>query len=84
MKYSGELIKPISRSALGPLATPERLEQERKEIIELKTRKMMLLAEAHGIPFGDWFALALALADAHVPGFKVVPKAGRNEVPSKT
>ena len=39
--------------------------------------KLPDLFKAHEVPKGNWMALALALAKAHVPGFKVVKRAGR-------
>ncbi len=39
--------------------------------------KLPLLAEAHGVRHGDWFALVVSLARTHVPGFKLVEPAGR-------
>lgn len=77
MKYTGKLAKPIVRRRVGLLMTDEQLASiDRAEFAELFS-KLPLLAEAHGVSHGDWFALAVSLARAHVPGFKFVEPAGR-------
>lgn len=77
MKYSKELTTPIKRKRMGLLADDEIFQLEAKRIVDEMFAKLPALATAHGVPANDWFALALALAKEHVPGFKVVNPAGR-------
>ena len=77
MKYASELKKPVVRKIPGLLWTDEQRLELIKEQIREQLKKMPLLAKAHGVPEGDWFALAFELAKAHVPGFKLVRSAGR-------
>jgi hypothetical protein len=88
-RYLGELPIPIIRPAAPTFegaVTPARVEEfwrdyenherEAERFIEQKLlQKMTLLCEHHGIgDQQDMSALALALAIAHVPGFKIVPE----------
>jgi hypothetical protein len=93
-RYVGELATAIIRPdppTFEGAVTPERVdrfwhdydayESKTERLIEKKlSQKMMLLMEHYGISDPkDFAALALALAFAHVPGFKIVP-----EVKAKT
>jgi hypothetical protein len=88
-RYSGELAAPIVRPAppaFEGAVTDQRVEKfwrdyskhERKaeQIIKQKLlQKITLLMEYYGIrDQNDMPSLALALASAHVPGFKVIPE----------
>ena len=77
MKYTGKLSKPIPRKRFGLLASEDDYKAEARSLTDEMFARLPLLAEAHGVPSGDWFALALALAKEHVPGFNVVNPAGR-------
>lgn len=77
MKYTGKLAKPIVRRRLGVLSTEESVREAATKEANEMLEKLPLLAEAHGVAPGDWFALAVSLAKTHVPGFKVVQPAGR-------
>lgn len=76
MKYTGTLNKPITKRRLSLLALyPLRDEYQRQTDEALS--KLPDLFAAHDVQNGNWPALALALARAHVPGFKIVEPAGR-------
>lgn len=77
MKYAGKLSKPIVRRRVGLLASDEQRAAAVNAQVDELLSKLPLLAEAHGVRHGDWFALAVSLARAHVPGFKLVEPAGR-------
>jgi hypothetical protein len=77
VKYKGRLSKPIVRRRVGPLASDEQRAAAVNAQVDELLSKLPLLADAHGVRHGDWFALAVSLARAHVPGFKIVEPAGR-------
>lgn len=79
MKYSGRLSEPVVKARLGPLADDSAVQNESTRIAGELVKKMPLLFEAHGIEEGNYAALAMALATAHVPGFKIIQPAGRPE-----
>lgn len=74
MKYKGQLNEPVVRKRLGLLATDKQHEDAASQLVNELVQKMPMLAEAHGVAAGDWFGLAFELAQAHVPGFKVVER----------
>ncbi len=82
-EYTGELLKPIPKRGPGLIASvsEERWQAALNDAVldqmVVTLRKLSLLAEAHHVKPGDWLGLTLALARAHVPGFKVVGKGGR-------
>jgi|GEM_PF-2237069 len=77
MKYSGRLSKTIAQRRIGILESEDVYQTEAKRITDEIFSKFPELFVAHGVPDGNWFLLALELAKAHVPGFKVVKPAGR-------
>jgi len=77
MKYTGRLKKPIVRRPFGILASEEYVRAAVKAEVEEMFSKFDDLFVAFALQNDDWFALALALAKAHVPGFKIVAPAGR-------
>ena len=79
MKYTGDLSKPIVRARLVPLATDAEIGQESGRLASALADKMPLLFAAYGIEVGNYAALAMALATAHVPGFNVIAPAGRSK-----
>lgn len=70
-KYSGQLITQFPPSKLGPLATEEAIKAEEAQRLLAKFKKMDLLFDAHRVRPHDWMGLCFALAEAHVPGFRV-------------
>ena len=93
-RYVGELAVPIIRPdppTFEGAVTRERVQKfwrdhrkhERKaeQLIKQKiSQKMTLLMKYYGISDpNDMSALALALAFAHVPGFKIVPETDQNQ-----
>lgn len=77
MKYKGSLSKTIAQKRIGSLAGEDAYIAEAKRTTDEMFSKLPDLFKAHQVTEGDWVALALALAKAHVPGFKVVRPAGR-------
>jgi hypothetical protein len=71
MKYTNQLAKPIKEKRLPMLATDSDFETEAGRITAEKFAKLPDLCAAHGVIYGDWLSLALALATEHVRGFKV-------------
>ena len=65
------------RRRVGLLATDEQVAAAVNAQVDELLSKLPLLAEAHGVRHGDWFALVVSLARTHVPGFKLVEPAGR-------
>lgn len=70
-EYKGDLLKPIRPSSLGLLSTSDDELDEQQRIEAERTRRMGLLFDAHGIRAGDWSRLCFALAEAHLPGFRI-------------
>lgn len=79
-RYLGLLGQPIVANHIPGLLADDARHIESARQVGLMLEKLPLLAEAHGVANGDWFALVLALAREHVPGFKVVAKGGRSEL----
>lgn len=77
MKYTGTLKKPVTRKRMGLLQGEDVYQAEAKRIADETFAKFPELFKAHDVPEGNWLALAVALAQAHVPGFKVVKPPGR-------
>lgn len=77
MKYTGDLGDPIASTRLGLFSSEEDAEREAHRIVAKKAEKIPALFQVHGVEVGDWPSLALALANAHVPGFRVGAPAGR-------
>jgi hypothetical protein len=77
MKYTDKLNKPITRKRSGLLDGEDAYQAEAKRFADEMIAKLPDLFKAHEVPEGNWVALALALAKAHVPGFKVINPAGR-------
>lgn len=77
MKYTGSLSKTIARKRIGVFASEDAYIAEAKRTTDEMFSKLPDLFKAHQVTEGDWVALVLALAKAHVPGFKVVNPAGR-------
>ena len=77
MKYTGSLSKTIAQKRIGIFAGEDGYIAEAKRTTDEMFSKLPDLFKAHQVTEGDWVALALALAKAHVPGFKVVKPAGR-------
>jgi hypothetical protein len=76
MKYIGPLATPITRAPSAWFdAIFERSDAESEGLII--EEKLKLLFAHYQLQVGDWSGLAMALAQAHVPGFKVIKKAGR-------
>lgn len=78
MKYTGKLGKPIVRRRIGLLEPMTAYEDDANRIASEMFAKLPDLFAAHDIQDGDWVALSVALAKAHVPGFKVCAPVGRN------
>lgn len=76
-KYTGSLGKTIAQKRIGVFAGEDAYLAEAKRTTDEMFSKLPDLFKAHQVTEGDWVALALALAKAHVPGFKVVKPAGR-------
>ncbi|MBA3774000.1 MAG: hypothetical protein H0X13_16365 [Ramlibacter sp.] len=78
MKYTGRLGKPITRRPIGGLLN---LDESIRTAIEAEANEMWAklpdLFAAHAVRENDWCGLALALAKAHVTGFKVADPPGR-------
>lgn len=68
MQYEGELKKAVVRKRLGLLSDTN---AEAERITVEVFSKLPALFDAHGVQPGDWMALAIELAKAHVPGFQV-------------
>jgi hypothetical protein len=79
MKYTGRLAKPVTRSPQHLLLADALLEQNEHghRATTEALAKLPDLFAAHGQDDGDWIGLALSLAFAHVPGFKMVDPPGR-------
>lgn len=77
MKYTGTLNKGITRRRIGLLADSDAPQIEGKRITDEMFAKLPELFKAHGVELNNWPALALALAQEYVPGFKVINPAGR-------
>ena len=75
--YTGRLGKTIARRKMGLLADEADFIAEANRITDEMYSKLPDLFYAHGVEAGNWKALGLALAKAHVPGFKVADPAGR-------
>lgn len=78
MKYEGPLKRRIPGKRFGLLAGDEEYVSDAARIADAQLAKLPALFQAHGVPFGEWHLLALELAIAHVPGFKVSKPVGRN------
>lgn len=76
MKYKGNLGKTIALKQIGLLSDADAYEKEAKRITDEMFGKFPDLFIVHQVTQGDWMALSLALAKAHVPGFKVVRPSG--------
>jgi hypothetical protein len=78
MKYMGTLIRPIVEKPPdgGLLAGNAEFAKEAARIKVAQLEKLPALFEAHGVAFGDYQGLVLALAEMHVAGFKVVAPSG--------
>jgi hypothetical protein len=76
MKYTGSLSKTIVGKRIAPLSGADAFTVEYKRQDGEMLAKLPDLFRAHEVTVGDWLGLALALAKAHVPGFKVVRRAG--------
>jgi len=77
MKYSGVLATPLNRPQIGVIHTDDQIEAEWRRVLVERLEKLPALAQAHGVAEGDWLGLAMRLAETHVPGFKMVNRAGR-------
>lgn len=77
MKYTNQLAKPIKAKRLPLLAKDSDFKTEAGRISAEKFAKLPDLCAAHGVLYGDWLGLALALATEHVSGFKIATPAGR-------
>ena len=77
MKYTGTLKKGITRRRVGLLADSDAHKIEGKRIADEMFAKLPELFRAYGIKPNNWPAMVLALAQEHVPGFKVINPAGR-------
>ena len=77
MKYTGSLGKTIAKKRMGLLAEEDDYQAEARLTMDEMFSKLPALFKAHDVIEGNFVALALALAKAHVPGFKVVRPAGR-------
>lgn len=77
MKYTDRLAKPIRSKRLGLLAGEPDWQTEAARVTGEKFAKLPDLCAVHGVVYGDWLSLALALASEHVRGFKVEKSAGR-------
>ena len=77
MKYTGRLSKTIAQKRIGVFSGEDVYLAEAKRTTDEMFSKLPDLFKAHQVAEGNWVALALALAKAHVPGFKVVKPAGR-------
>lgn len=75
--YSGDLAKPIVGRPVPLLNADEWIKEEAKRITEERWSKLEPLCRVHGVEVGNWFGLAMRLAETHVPGFRVIEKAGR-------
>ena len=76
MKYTGSLSKTIVGKQIAPLSGEDAFKVEYKRQDDEMLAKLPDLFRTHEVTVGDWVGLALALAKAHVPGFKVVRRAG--------
>lgn len=76
-KYTGELAKPLDpMPGFGAVPSKTKLNEEYSRKL---SSKLLLLFDHFGINRDDpslWVRLSLALAQAHVPGFKHRKKAG--------
>lgn len=77
MKYQGALNRGIVERPIPLLGNPN---DQDEYITQQRMAKLQLLLAAHNVEVGDWSGLAIALAVAHVPGFKVVQPRGRKSV----
>jgi hypothetical protein len=77
VKYAGKLKKPIARKRLGWLYDESHYLEDAQRIEDERLAKLPDLFAAHNVPLGDWQGLAMALAKAHVPGFKATRPPGR-------
>ena len=77
MKYTGSLGKTIAQKRMGLLHGEDECQAEAKRTTDEMLSKLPALFKAHDAIEGNFVALTLALAKAHVPGFKVVKPAGR-------
>lgn len=77
MKYTGTLNKRITRRRIGLLGGDDAVQAESNRINAEMVEKLPALFDAHGIEYGNWVRLALALAREHVPGFAVINPPGR-------
>jgi hypothetical protein len=91
-RYTGILSKRISVKLpplefKGPITTPERAQEcaraddRRREIYDQQVAaeresRWSALFKLYNVPREDWKLMALRLAEAHVPGFKVAAKRG--------
>ena len=77
MKYTGALKKAIVRKRLGILHTESEFQDDSQRIVDEMVSKLPELFAVYEVNQGDWVSLAFRLAQAHVPGFKVVDPPGR-------
>jgi hypothetical protein len=79
MKYSGRLAKPVRRKRyqLRLAAALRNDEALLHASVNEAFEKLPDLFATHEIEQGDWVGLAIKLAFAHVPGFKIVDPPGR-------
>lgn len=77
MKYTGRLQKPIVRRPIGIFSTDDQIKATVNAEVDEMFSKFDDLFAAFALEKDNWFGLALALAKAHVPGFKLVAPAGR-------
>ncbi len=83
-KYAGDLASPIVDRPPGLLASEEAVSTHETAIFVEELRRLELLRKYYSIPEepGEWFALSLALARDHVPGFRRVSPPGRKSTSS--
>lgn len=76
------MARPIVRQRIGGFTADKELRNARIQAaherdLDAMLAKLPALAAAHGVPVGNWLQLVLALAQEHVPGFRLVGRAGR-------
>ncbi len=78
-KFTGELAKKRKRRMVGLLDSDPRRLQLEAEWQDEDNRKLVLLFEHYGTPFGNFPRLCLAMAEDFVPGFQDAKASGRPE-----
>jgi hypothetical protein len=77
-KYKGDLLKPMEPPVIGLLMDDEDIAKIAQAEVKEKYRRMILLFDAHSVEHGNWEGLCFALAESHIPGFKMAKgRAGR-------